>query len=100
MVGLPRTTESPVRKHGDKCSGLPARTVSESHRCKPVVRGLLAMDHNSACLTEVARYFRRDVASISDRVRQLREQSNEDKHFRQRITRLGERLIQIKTSKA
>ena len=32
--------------------------------------------------------------------RQLRERSNEDKHFRQRIARLGERLIQIKMSKA
>ena len=62
--------------------------------------GLLAMDHNSASLTEVARYFGRDVSSISNGVRQLRERSNEDKHFRQRITRLGARLIQIKTSKA
>jgi len=62
--------------------------------------GLLVMDHNSASLTEVARYFGRDVTSISNGVRQLRERSNEDKHFRQRVTRLGERLMQIKTSKA
>ena len=62
--------------------------------------GFLAMDHNSASLTEVARYFRRDVSSISNGVRQLRERTNEDKQFWQRVTRLGERLIQIKMSKA
>lgn len=62
--------------------------------------GLLAMDHNSATLTEVARYFGRDVTTISNGVRQLQERSNENKQFRQRIARLGERLIQIKTSKA
>ncbi len=65
-----------------------------------MVRGLLAMDHNSASLTEVVRYFGRDVSSISNRVQQHRERSNEDKHLRQRVTRLGERLMQIKTSKA
>jgi hypothetical protein len=57
-------------------------------------------DHSSARLTEVARYFGRDVSSTSNGVRQFRERSNEDKHFRQRITRLGERLMQIKMSKA
>ena len=57
-------------------------------------------DHNSASLIEVARYFGRDVSSNSNGVCQLRERSNEDKHFRQRITRLGERLMQIKQSKA
>ncbi len=62
--------------------------------------GSLIMDHNSARLTEVSRYFRRDTGSISNGVRQLRERSNEDKHFRQRITQLGARLMQIKTSKA
>ncbi len=62
--------------------------------------GSLIMDHNSASLTEVARYFVRNVTSISTGVRQLRERSNEDKHFRQHITRFGERLMQIKTSKA
>jgi len=100
---------------------------------------MLAMDHHSASLTEVVRYFGRDVSpdptliryvvrglrhesatlatsardgirldyfcrigvsSISKEVCQLRERSNEDKHFRQRIARLGERLMQIKTSKA
>ena len=30
----------------------------------------------------------------------LRERSNEDKHFRQRVTRLGAHLMQIKMSKA
>ena len=62
--------------------------------------GLLAMQHNSASLTEVARYFGKDVSSISNGVHQLREQSNEDKHLQLRITRLGERLMQIKMSKA
>jgi len=100
MVGLPRNTERPLRKHRDKCSGLTAKAVPQSHGGKSVVRGLLAMDHNSASLAEVARYYGRDVSSISNGVRQLRERSNEDKHFRQRITRLGERLMQIKTSKA
>lgn len=40
--------------------------------------GLLAMNPNSASLTEVARYFGRDVTIISDGVRHLRERSNED----------------------
>ena len=62
--------------------------------------GLLAMDHNSAGLNEAARYFGRDVTSVSNGVRQLRERSNEDKHIRQRITRLGERLMKINMSKA
>ena len=64
------------------------------------IHSTLAMDHHSARLTEVAQYFGREVASISIGVRQLRERSNEDKHFRQRVTPLGERLIQIKMSKA
>jgi len=59
--------------------------------------GLLAMDHNSASLTEVARNFRRDVTT-NNGVRQLRERSNKDKQFRQQVTRVEKRLVQIKTS--
>jgi len=62
--------------------------------------GLLAMEHNRASLTEVARYIGKDISNISSWVCQLRERSNEDKHFRQRVTRHGERVMQIKTSKA
>ena len=62
--------------------------------------GLLAMDHNSASLTEVARNFGRDATTISNGVRQLRERTNEDKQFRQQVSRVEERLVQIKTSKA
>ncbi len=40
MSRLPRTTEHPVPKRGDGCSGLPARAVPQSHGRKPVVRGL------------------------------------------------------------
>ncbi len=36
-----RTTERPVRKRGDECSGVPTRVVPQSHGRKPVVRGLL-----------------------------------------------------------
>ncbi len=32
--------------------------------------------------------------------RQFRERSNKDKYFRQRVTRLGERLMKMKMSKA
>ena len=39
---LPRTTERPVRKRGDECSGVPTRVVPQSHGRKPVVRGLLS----------------------------------------------------------
>jgi len=62
--------------------------------------GLLAMEHKSASLTEVARYFGRDVTTISNGVRQLRERTNENKRLRQQIKRLERRLIQITTSKA
>ncbi|MEE9568667.1 MAG: hypothetical protein V3W37_04705, partial [Candidatus Binatia bacterium] len=62
--------------------------------------GLLAMDHNGASLTEVARYFGRDVTTISNGVRQLRERTNEDKQTRQQVSRVEENLVQIKTSKA
>ncbi len=62
--------------------------------------GLLAMDYNSVTLTEVARYFGRDVTSISNGVRQLRERFNSDKHFEKRVIRLGDQLIHFKTSKA
>ncbi len=62
--------------------------------------GLLAMDYKSASLTEVARYFRRDVTTISNGVRQLRERTNKDKQFRRQLTQLEKRLIHIKTSKA
>jgi len=58
------------------------------------------MDHNSASLTEVARYFGRDVTTINNGVRQFRERSNKDKQFRQQVTRVEERLVQIKTSQA
>ena len=100
MVGLPRTTERPVCKRGGKCFGIPARAVPQSCGRKPVVRGLLAMDHNGASLTEVARYLGRDVTTISNGVRQVRERSNKDKQFRQQVTRVEERLVQITTSKA
>jgi REP element-mobilizing transposase RayT len=62
--------------------------------------GLLATDLNSVSLTEVARYFGRDVATLSNGVRQLRERSNDDKQFRQRVARLAKRLGENKTSKA
>ena len=62
--------------------------------------GSLATDLNSASLTEVARYFGRDVATLSNGVRQLRERSNEDKQFRQRVARLAKRLGKNKISKA
>ena len=62
--------------------------------------GLLAMDHNSATLTEVARYFGRDVTSISNGVRHLRERSGNDKNLRQRVKRLGEHMTHITTSQA
>ena len=61
---------------------------------------LLAMDLNSASLTEVARYFGRDVATLSNGVQQLRKQSNEDEQYRQRVARLAKRLSVNKTSKA
>jgi len=72
---------------------------SQAARARWMV-GLLAMDYHSASLTEVARHFGRDVTTISNGVRQLQERSNEDKQFRQQVTRLKERLIQIKTSQA
>jgi len=72
---------------------------SQAARARWMV-GLLAMDYNSASLTEVARHFGRDVTTISNGVRQLQERSNENKQLRQQVTRLKERLIQIKTSQA
>ncbi len=36
-----RTTERPVRKRGDECSGVPTRVVPQNHGRKPVVRGFL-----------------------------------------------------------
>ncbi len=62
--------------------------------------GLLAMDHNRVTLTDVARYFGRDVTSISNGVRHLRERSGNDKNLRQRVKRLGEHLTHITTSQA
>ena len=62
--------------------------------------GLVAMEHKSASLTEVARYFGRDVTTISNGVRQLRERTSEDKRFRQQMNRLERRLIQNTRSKA
>jgi REP element-mobilizing transposase RayT len=62
--------------------------------------GLLASDLHSASLTEVARYFGRDVATLSNGVRQLHERSNEDKQFRDRVAGLEKRLRQNKMSKA
>ena len=62
--------------------------------------GLLAMDHNTATLTAVAQYFGRDVTSISNGVRQLRDRFTDDSHLRQRVNRLFRRLAHIKTSKA
>ncbi len=62
--------------------------------------GLLATDLKTASLTEVARYFGRDVATLSNGVRQLQERSREDKQFRQRVARLKARLRKSKTSKA
>ncbi len=62
--------------------------------------GLVAMEYNSATLTHVARYFGRDVTSISNGVRQLRDRTKEDKILRQRLNRLTLQLTQIKTSKA
>ena len=50
--------------------------------------GLLAMEHNSATLTDVAGYFGRDVTSISNGVRLLRDGSKEDRILRQRVDRL------------
>ena len=58
------------------------------------------MDPNSVTLTDVARYFGRNIASKSNGVRQLRERFNSDKHFEKRVIRLGNQLIHFKTSKA
>jgi REP element-mobilizing transposase RayT len=61
---------------------------------------LLATDLNSATLTEVARDLGRDVATLSNGVRYLRERAVADRQFRQRITRLMRALGKNKTSKA
>jgi len=61
---------------------------------------LLAMDHNNVSQTKVARYFGRDVITMSNGVRQLGERSNKEKQFRQQVTRVEECLVQITTSKA
>ncbi len=64
MVGLPRTTyrEPPLREPQGRELVEPAGRTTERPVHKHVVRGLLAMDHNSASLTEVARSFGRDVS--------------------------------------
>lgn len=62
--------------------------------------GLLAMDFKSATLTEVARYFGRDVATLSNGVRRLRERSNKDRAFRRRVAKLVAGLTGSKSSKA
>jgi putative transposase len=72
---------------------------SQAARARWLV-GLMAMDLKSASLTEVARYFGRDVATLSNGVRQLRERSKEDKPFRQRVTQLAKGLSENKISKA
>ena len=72
---------------------------SQAARARWLV-GLLAMDHISATLTHVARYFGRDVTSISNGVRQLRDRFTDDSHLRQRVNRLFRRLAHIKTAKA
>lgn len=86
-VSLP---ESHLRAPGRGSQGAQARWLV----------GLLATDLNSATLTEVARDFGRDVATLSNGVRQLRERAVADTQFRQRIARLMRALQKNKTSKA
>jgi hypothetical protein len=83
-------SERPLRAPGKESRAARARWMV----------GLVSMEHKSASLTEVARYFGRDVTTISNGVRQLRERTTEDTQFRQQMNRIERRLIQNTRSKA
>jgi ADP-heptose:LPS heptosyltransferase len=88
---LPRTTERPVRKRGDECSGLHASVVPQSHGREPVVRGLPPrVDPGTPpCLEEIK------VSDVVGEVKRLLNQLRADKRVLKRTGQSGWTLHHI-----